>query len=226
MDMLVSDYDGTLYKPFNKTELEKNIDAIKDYRSLNNLFVIATGRSYASIKEQVNKFNIPFDYLICNDGSTIFDNNKNHLYSKKIENVIVSEILKFLKEVNLRDITMYNSYDKTRTLDDIVEVEVLIREFNELKMIRDFLDSYFPYLCASRFHSNAYLRYKCFKDFGIEKLCSIIDVNPKKIITVGNDSNDIEMLQKYDGYKVFDSHINAPGIKTCANVHQLVKKIM
>ena len=121
---------------------------------------------------------------------------------------------------------MYNSYDKTKKLDDIVELEVLIKQFNELKLIREFLVNYFPYLCVSKFYNNVYLRYDCFKGFGIEKLCSIIDASPKKIVTVGNDSNDVEMLQKYDGYKVFDSRINVSGIKTCANVHQLIKKIM
>lgn len=78
MKMVVSDYDGTLFN--GKQSLIDNIEAIDSFRKNCNLFVIATERSFPSIKKEINFYNIPYDYLICNNGSVIFDNNNNVLY--------------------------------------------------------------------------------------------------------------------------------------------------
>ena len=68
--MLISDYDGTLNVNDDllfKIDLKLNINAIKEFRCKGNIFVISTARGYNSIKEEIVKYNIPYDYLTCNN---------------------------------------------------------------------------------------------------------------------------------------------------------------
>ena len=72
MKLLVSDYDGTLKSSVK--DLMLNIEAINKFREKGNLFVIITGRG-KSIREYIEEYNIPYDYLICENGAIIYDKN-------------------------------------------------------------------------------------------------------------------------------------------------------
>ena len=75
MKLLASDYDKTLYT--NKRNLMLNIDAVNKFRENGNLFALVTGRSFVSIKQEINYYNIKYDYLACNNGLIVFDNEDN-----------------------------------------------------------------------------------------------------------------------------------------------------
>ena len=66
MKLLVSDYDGTIFDFENIRETRKNIDAIKRFRDNDNLFAIATARTFSSIKYQTDKFKISYENLFIN----------------------------------------------------------------------------------------------------------------------------------------------------------------
>lgn len=83
MKLFVSDYDMTLY--INEHIDEKVLEAIKRWRENKNIFVIATGRNKFSIFEQIEKYNIGFDYLIANNGALIFDNERKIIYKETID---------------------------------------------------------------------------------------------------------------------------------------------
>ena len=52
--IIFSDFDGTLYT--NEEDLINNISIIKEFQKQNNLFVIASGRSFPDIKEFLQKY--------------------------------------------------------------------------------------------------------------------------------------------------------------------------
>lgn len=83
MKLFVSDYDMTLY--INEHIDEKVLETIKRWRENKNIFVIATGRNKFSIFEQIEKYNICFDYLIANNGALIFDNERKIIYKETID---------------------------------------------------------------------------------------------------------------------------------------------
>lgn len=83
MKLFVSDYDMTLY--INEHIDEKVLEAIKRWRENKNIFVIATGRNKFSIFEQIEKYNIGFDYLIVNNGALIFDKERKIIYKETID---------------------------------------------------------------------------------------------------------------------------------------------
>ncbi len=57
MKLLVMDYDGTLF--INEDDLKVNISYLKKWKKQNNLIMISTGRSYPSIKNQIDINHIP-----------------------------------------------------------------------------------------------------------------------------------------------------------------------
>ncbi len=66
--ILVSDYDGTFY--INEDDIKNNIKKVKEFRNKNNIFVIATGRSYYDFEKKLDKYPFKYDYLILNHGAT------------------------------------------------------------------------------------------------------------------------------------------------------------
>ena len=71
MKLFVTDYDGTLYT--EESSMKKNISALKKLQKNEFLVIISTGRSYISIKNQIETYNIPYDYVTCADGSITYD---------------------------------------------------------------------------------------------------------------------------------------------------------
>ena len=51
--VLVVDYDRTLF--INNNDMLNNIKAINNFRSKGNIFVIATGRTYSSLKKEIDQ---------------------------------------------------------------------------------------------------------------------------------------------------------------------------
>lgn len=224
MSMLISDYDGTFSGSVTSNlELYLNIEAVKNYMKKGNTFVIATGRAYSSIKAEIKKYNIPYNYLICNDGSTVFD-DKNLLFANCIDNNISKEIIKFAKDINL-DYILFNSHGITKDINEIVEISLLAKNLENYKILKSMIDSNFNQLCISKLYRNVFIRKNCHKDYGIEVLCDIIG-RPNNIYTIGNDVNDIEMLKKYNGYRILLSSLHDCNIKPILSVHTLVKKII
>lgn len=224
MILLATDYDGTLYT--NTVDLYLNIKAIKEFREKDNLFVIATGRSFNSIKKQVNMFDIPYDYLICNDGSVIFDNLDNLISARYISQDELHSLVCSLDDSGLEGIGFYNIYDKTRSLKNIVELEVTVSSCTQLKVLRELILNNYPQFHVFKVNNKVFLRYKYFKSDGIAELCSNLVEKPNEIYTIGDDLNDVEMLKAYCGFLILHSKIHDASLKRCSSVKQLIKKIM
>ena len=77
MLLVASDFDGTLYVN-DINIINKNIEYINKLRENNHLFAIITGRGL-SIIELLKKYNISYDFLICENGAIIYDNKDNIL---------------------------------------------------------------------------------------------------------------------------------------------------
>lgn len=56
--------------------MPKNVKSIKEYNKLGGKFVIVTGRSKTSVSKVISQYNIPYDYIISNNGSIILNKDK------------------------------------------------------------------------------------------------------------------------------------------------------
>ena len=69
MKFIASDFDETIYLVNNEITTKENITAIRDFISKGNSFCIISGRNYTDIKVLLNELDIPYTYLICEDGA-------------------------------------------------------------------------------------------------------------------------------------------------------------
>lgn len=224
MKLFVTDYDDTLYT--NDTSIKENIKKLKLLRDNNFYIVISTGRSYPSIKTQINLYQIPYDYLTCADGSIIYDNKGKIIYYECLNNDIVERLEKFYQELDYEEIQFSypNGYLNTfQEEKDLLGINICIssRLYNN-KLVKSFLKikKQYPnynYLCYM--HSN--FSYLCVKPSNISKSYAVkvlkdeLNIKKDDIYIIGDSSNDIEMIYDYNGVGMKNS---------CSDILKIVSK--
>ena len=93
MKVIVSDFDGTLYKN-DKIVYQ---DKINKFVNTGNIFIIATGRNMTSLKKDLDKFVLNPSFYICNDGALILDQYYNVIYRTDIDNSLIRPLYNELK---------------------------------------------------------------------------------------------------------------------------------
>lgn len=88
--MIVSDYDKTFY--LNDKDIENNKIAVDEFRKRDNIFIIATGRSYLDLQRKVNIYHFEYDYALINHGATIIDKDNNIICNFPIKNKIINNL--------------------------------------------------------------------------------------------------------------------------------------
>lgn len=98
MKIIISDYDGTIFE--DEITTKKNIAAIAKFRN-QNLFAVATGRSYEDFMSAKIKNNIELDYYLLNYGAQILDKNMQPISITPLTKEDVAKIKSFFKEKNV-----------------------------------------------------------------------------------------------------------------------------
>lgn len=229
--MLVADYDNTLYTDEN--QLNKNIEYIKEFQKNGNLFVISTSRSWKSMKKEIDTYDIPFDYLCCNTGGSIFDHDGDLLYMGNVDNDILNKTENILSKYNDTDYSVtrygiYKEYDEK--IDKLLGYKIK-GDKEKLEKLKDILEKdlnndFQIVLKNEKDYSKLFLNYKFnTKENGIEKLVQILPKDDYKIITVGDDDVDFNMIKKYDGYRMENSSelLNENINKKVSSIFELIE---
>lgn len=198
--VLVSDFDNTLYVSDNG--IIQNNKRIKEFINNGNLFIIATGRSYIDISKMILKYDIPYNYLICNDGGTIFDNSGKLLYKKDIPINIAYNIIDYIKINNLEELTYIDSgFDYTRVIDADVNA-IIIRDTHNIDSERILNEIQNNFSQVHGYISDNWINITertVNKANGIKYLIKYLNLNRDYIYTIGDTINDISMIQEYNG---------------------------
>lgn len=215
MKALFSDFDGTFYD-------DNYLENIKFIENLGIDFIIATGRHYFSLK---NDLKIDCKYYICNDGAYILDSNKNCIYKNSINNSDVETIYKRIKKLGIEDFFL-DSYDKlTKDLTYPVNkfsVKIINREtaMDTLSKLISNLDNVYGYLSENYINI---LNFNSTKETAIDYL--VKKENYEKVYVVGNEINDYNMINKYNGYLVTkDKKNNFNCINKFTELKEIIKK--
>jgi hydroxymethylpyrimidine pyrophosphatase-like HAD family hydrolase len=227
MKLLVSDYDGTFNISSNLKAINSNIDSIKRFQNNGNLFAIATGRNYSSIKTQIDKYKIPYDYLVCSDGISTFDSKDNLIHANIIKEDKLLAILSVLNSIpyvtNIDLVDMYGN--ETQNYNNVCEIYIRIKPLNllDIKNLKKILS----HMQSLSLLNYVRIREDISKVSGIETIKNIKEINKNNIYTIGNEINDFEMLKEYKGHKVLLSNpiLRGHNIKYTSSVKSLVKKI-
>lgn len=205
MKILASDFDETIYFLDDPERNKKNIEAIQKFISQGNIFCIVTGRNYTVLKQLLTENNIPYSYLICEDGAKIFNNVDYCLDTIFLEEKEIKEITKILEEEKC-DYYLDDGYNKTTYYNDCVKVVVRckIQEEKErlVKLIKEKID---VHIYASRSHVNI-IHKTVNKENAIKKLFNLEHLNYNKLYAIGDNDNDYEMLKAFNGVIVKNHH--------------------
>ena len=210
MKLIVSDFDGTYF--VDEVNILKNNEYINNFRSNNNLFMISSGRSFKSLKEMTEKYNIKYDYLSCCDGSILYDNKDNILVKFTLNNSILKKFLSLKKYAKIERIqySYDDDYYSLRKDLDLIGLNYVIKnvyvtskflkEFNKLKEMYDEFD----FLA----YSHEEITFFCLKNKGINKSSTVkylkdyLNLNYDDIYVFGDNDNDYPMLEYFNSYYI------------------------
>ncbi len=226
MKLLVSDFDGTFKSDLKNLNI--NIKTIKRFMEDGNKFIIATARSFKSIKNETDIYDIDYDYLICNNGLITFDNQNNIINAFPLS----SENLEFIyntinKRNELSDLKLFDLYSHTVKNSNILELFAKFDSEESALDYKKYIEHINPEIQCIQMNKVLFIGNRLNKAIAISNISRIENIDKNDIYTIGDDINDLEMLQEFNGYKMLNCNkkLLFKGIKTTRQVHSLVKKI-
>lgn len=227
MIILSSDYDGTLKTRIH--DLRINIREIHKYRELGNIFVLNTGRPYGSIRKEIKRFDIPFDYLCCNDGAVIFD---EHLDVVK-ETTLKPNQVRHIKNLvpyfyGFKIDHFYTAKEvSNKEVEGPIEIEIIKPDGAKFDALTSLITETVSETEYFAWKNSLYVKSNVSKSKALEEIARIIDpmINPASIYTIGDEANDLEMIKNHHGFRMLES---SPKLwfttwRIVPEVHHLVK---
>ena len=223
--ILISDYDGTFY--------QSDIDKVTEFRALGNLFVLATGRSYVDLKQEIDKYKIPYDYLILNHGALLLSKDLEIIKIFTLDKVLVNSILEYANNKDIYDVILIDAFKKR--VDDtsnIVKLMLKLYSYDKALEVKKYIDKSYTniksYLVKDENHYLVeFISSKASKSLMIEKILDKEKIVKKNVYTIGDGINDIDMIKKYNGYRVKNSCKELISVtdKVIDNVSDLISRL-
>lgn len=236
MKLFVTDFDGTLF--IDEMNLKINKKRLLELHNLGFIIIISTGRSFNSIKNQVEKFNLYYDYLHCADGSIIYDRDDKLINFYEMDHKIVKTLLSLKDKIIYDEIQI--SYPKNyensyRENDKIAGINIVIkREFYSDDFVNEFmsLKEKFPNYNFLNYDHGNYI-YLCVKKNNVSKAMGIkfmenyLNIKKDDIYVIGDSDNDLEMIKNYNGVgiKGNNENINKYATKLYHHVYEYIDEI-
>lgn len=198
MQIIASDFDNTIYYEGRDELNKKNIESIRKFINEGNIFIIITGRNFTRLKKTIDENNIPYTYLVCEDGAKLFNSEDiciDSTYLDEEEIVRVKQVLEDLKA----DYYLDDGYKETNSHPDCVKIVVRTSSLDEKeKILNEIYDKINVHIYASRNHVNI-IHKTVNKEYALRRLFDREKLDYSKLHTVGDDLNDYEMLKAFDG---------------------------
>ena len=225
MKVLASDFDLTLYVD-DLEIVKKNVMAIRYFMKNGNLFGIITGRNYSDIKVLLNQYDIPYHYLICQDGAKLFDSMDYCFSTVSLSREDIVRIVPVLEEYHF-DYYLDDGYNETTNMDDCVKVVGVIgNRREEAQKVVDILikEGFYAYL--SMYYINI-LNSSVNKKNALEKLLVHADCYKEDLYVIGDSVNDLEMLTSFQGaiMKNHSKELDHLGKKSYNTLYEYIEEL-
>lgn len=230
--MVCSDFDGTIG---TGERLKKDIEAINRFRAEGNLFGLVSGRNIGGLRYVREKAGVPVDFLMSDSGGSCYLGGDRPLFSVRSEEGLLLPLANFLMErgtgmvaVNHEsgtDMLYYRHSDgreeykmpraewKERTFP---QLSGYFKNYEECRAVADELEKLFPDLTPLPNDDCLDIVPKGWnKAVGIRKLAEYYGVPHENIYTVGDNYNDLHMLDEYRSFVVENA---CPEVKAHATV--------
>lgn len=211
MKLLACDFDGTLYQ--NKTVTLENQASIKKWQAEGNLFVIATGRDYASLLNKLVPYDLKPDYIIGNNGATIDQQLLNKMDKKEARNVL-DQIEEDDLEFNYVSVSLMDSTEKRVISEswytqqsysipekaEVLQLAIQAKSPESAEKLTKRYQQRFPNLVfLQNIQTVDIVAPATDKANALQSLSSQLDIVDENIYTIGDGLNDIQMLKQYQG---------------------------
>lgn len=218
--LLISDMDGTIINSNGKIS-ENNIAALNNFVQMGGIFTLATGRTMESAARYLHQLPINVPIILYN-GAKIYDYKNNKVLFEICLEEQVKDIVKQVKKIDSslgleiyceENVYIYNpcrfterfskkGYEVYYNIDDIWNKNwtkvLILGEEEQLNILELEFVGTFGNVNLIRSGEN-YLeiipRYTS-KGYGLMELCKILRINIKNTVAVGDNMNDVELLQK------------------------------
>ena len=198
MQILASDFDNTIYYENRDEQNKKNIEAIRKFIAEGNIFIIITGRNYTRLKKTLNEYDIPYNYLVCEDGAKMFNGEDICIDSTFLDEEEIVKVKKVLEDLKV-DYYLDDGYNETEEHSKCVKIVVRTTSLEEKeKILNAIYDNINVHIYASRRHVNI-IHKTVNKEYALNRLFRIENLDISKLHVVGDDLNDYEMLRAFDG---------------------------
>lgn len=214
--LLCSDYDRTLKQ--NQSISPKTKNMLKVFKKQGHLFCVNTGRSYLSLMEDLSKFEIEADYFITSSGAEIHDSMGSLCFQKTINTSIIQDVLEFIVKQEIHTINLgytekkctFNAkYAETwskemfpKDLENIVTINLKAETDDKAQIIQKLLITKFNVSAHVNRNSIDICSKGISKVSGILELNKILNFDKNEIVVVGDSLNDLEMIERFNGYTV------------------------
>jgi HAD superfamily hydrolase (TIGR01484 family) len=224
MYILSSDYDGTLSLHGSVSSEDKA--AIEKWRKAGNLFGIISGRGYTGICEEIRRHELTCDFLICNNGSVIYDGGLEPVEQFTVDGKILQSLVPFIIEAGgwraaithgneTKSVIMDNGRDQDPRADWITLNDLKnIPAFNQLdtrfegdaeaKEFAEKVNKQFgQYVTAWQNAMNVDIVPKGVdKAAGLLRYITLKNVSKEQTLVIGDNYNDLSMILEFEGYTV------------------------
>ena len=218
MRIIASDYDGTLNH--GGIDDEKRT-AVAEWQAQGNLFVVVTGRDKFFCPEMREKSGIIMDYYLACNGAMILDRDFHTIKEARIEKAVIVPLLEYLFELNC-DWGNLCAEQSTRIYNpacaDIPEEACFLADAERIEFCNQISTALPSFEEAARVtkavaekfgHAvNPLQNGTCIdivpvgmdKAQGIYRLLASCGAKYEDVITVGDNVNDIAMLEEFYSY--------------------------
>ena len=162
-----------------------------------NKFIIVTGRNYSSLKKYIEKLDIPYTYIICDDGAKIFDKNDECINTIKLGTNSINKVIPIL-EKEKANYYLDDGYSKNDNKNECVKIVVNCINLKDKKKMLEIIKDTDIHIYASRRHVNI-INKKVNKAMALKKLFELENLNLDDLFVIGDNDNDYQMLKSFKG---------------------------
>lgn len=216
--LIAIDSDGTL-RHTDGTISDVTKEAIKKHMDIGNYVVICTGRPRYHTLRIANEINSN-RYIISSNGSEIYDSYNNKvIWGSYIDYDVCVKIYEYASLENIRVIyviddmeyvTLYTRNDNQRILDDenynlilkgnVKQIMVIGSDKDQIELFRDMVYQNYDLSIVNYSDSSfeswfSVINKQASKGNAVVQLAKYLGIPEDNIIAIGNDMNDISMLE-------------------------------
>lgn len=223
--IVFSDFDNTLRSHTDEVGFRRNLEKIQEFRRKGNLFCIATGRSQASLGRTWPGYEDYLDYGIFDNGAVCLDQSGEMMFQETIALTVVEEIARKIADKFGNDVQLvfYHDVKEWREPGDgTTKVRCWTKDLAVSQSICDMVgfeygDEVQGFIARTAVMSSLgwienpeeYISFvdimsvRAGKYNAVRRLCERYP--GEVIVTVGDDTNDLEMIRGFDGYAMQNS---------------------